>query len=118
MRARKPDTRAIDLRDLERLVHPRQGLPALTTRETPLFTIGSPNVVGLKATPAKWDEERDDTTRLGMNDDVKPQRAELEGKTSLVAEKEPTERAAMEVESAIAAASLERISFLEVGIIQ
>lgn len=61
-------------------------------------------MAGLNATPAKCDEEKEDTTGLAVKDDVSPQRAPLEDDASLrVDEEEPSDRAVMEVESAIAA---------------
>lgn len=49
----------------------------------------------------KEDEEKDDTTRLGVNDEVSPERAPLA--SLMVDEEEPSDSADMEVESAIAA---------------
>lgn len=50
----------------------------------------------------KGDEEKDDTTRLGVNDEVSPERA-LPLASLVVEDEEPSESADMEVESAIAA---------------
>lgn len=50
----------------------------------------------------KGDEEKDDTTRLGVNDEVSPERA-LPVASLMVEDEEPSESADMEVESAIAA---------------
>lgn len=68
-RARKPETLALDFRDLDRLVQPRQGLPALTFNKKHLWATGSPKLVqGPKATPVYKLEESDTTFEQQMTD--------------------------------------------------
>jgi hypothetical protein len=63
----------------------------------------TPSTSETRNLPAKCDEEKDDTTRLGVKDDTNPQRALLEEASLTELAGEPSESADMEVESAMAA---------------